>query len=114
MNTTILNYPGFQSLPKEIKQLLVVSEAHYFEQPASYHRKQRENGYLPRCGQTAHGAVALSGNAEIRTRKSELLLDVLHWAAAYSAEAKDELGKSAKEVVDLIKTIEQKLCPTLG
>jgi len=114
MNTTILNYPGFQSLPKEIKQMLVASEAHYFELPASYHRKRWENGYPQSCGQTAHGALALSSNAEIRKRKTELLLDVLHWAAAYSAEARDELGKSAKEVVDLIKTIEQKLCPTLG
>jgi hypothetical protein len=37
MSTTILNYPGFQSLPKGIKQLLVASEAHFFDQPAPHH-----------------------------------------------------------------------------
>jgi hypothetical protein len=30
MNETILNYPGFQSLPKGAKQMLLVSEAHFF------------------------------------------------------------------------------------
>jgi len=39
MNTTILNYPGFQTLPKGIKQMLVVSEAHFFEQPAPCHKQ---------------------------------------------------------------------------
>jgi hypothetical protein len=34
MNQTILNYPGFQSLPKGVKQMLLVSEAHFFNQPA--------------------------------------------------------------------------------
>jgi hypothetical protein len=46
MNTTILNYPGFQTLPKGIKQMLVASEAHFFDQPASHHKEQQENG----CG----------------------------------------------------------------
>jgi len=32
MNTTILNYPGFQTLPKGIKQMLLISEAHFFDQ----------------------------------------------------------------------------------
>ncbi len=36
MNTSILNYPGFQSLPKGIKQMLVASEAHFFDQLASH------------------------------------------------------------------------------
>jgi hypothetical protein len=40
MNTTILNYPGFQALPKGIKQMLLVSEAHFFDQPASRSREQ--------------------------------------------------------------------------
>jgi hypothetical protein len=40
MHTTILNYPGFQTLPKGIKQMLTVSEAHFFEQPASHHKEQ--------------------------------------------------------------------------
>ena len=32
MNETILNYPGFQSLPKGAKQMLLVSESHFFEE----------------------------------------------------------------------------------
>jgi hypothetical protein len=36
MNSTILNYPGFQTLPKGVKQMLLVSEAHFFDQPASH------------------------------------------------------------------------------
>jgi len=30
MKTIVLTYPGFQSLPKGIKQLLVASESHFF------------------------------------------------------------------------------------
>jgi len=110
MNTTVLNYPGFQSLPKEIKQMLVVSEAHFFDQPASFHRKQKENGYSQLFGRTVREVLALSGKTEKRNRKIELLLDVLHWATAHTGEAQDELEKSAEEVIGLIKTIEQKLC----
>jgi hypothetical protein len=113
MNTTILNYPGFQTLPKEIKQLLVASEAQYFDQPASFHRNQRENGSAQLFGQTAREVLAFSGDREWSQRKTELLLDVLHWASAHAAEAKSELGKSAYELIDLIKMIEQKLCPKL-
>ena len=40
MNTTIMNYPGFQTLPKAVKQMLLVSEAHFFEQPAAHHQEQ--------------------------------------------------------------------------
>jgi hypothetical protein len=31
MSTTILNYPGFQTLPKGVKQMLLASEAHFFD-----------------------------------------------------------------------------------
>lgn len=41
MNTTILNYPGFQTLPKGVKQMLLVSEAHFFDQPVSHHQEQK-------------------------------------------------------------------------
>jgi hypothetical protein len=41
MNTTILNYPGFQRLPKGVKQMLLVSESHFFDQPASHHTGQK-------------------------------------------------------------------------
>jgi hypothetical protein len=41
MNTTILNYPGFQTLPKGLRQMLLVSEAYFFNEPAPDHR-QRE------------------------------------------------------------------------
>ena len=40
MNTTILNYPGFQSLPKGARQMLLVSEAHFFEESASHTTEQ--------------------------------------------------------------------------
>jgi hypothetical protein len=43
MNTTILNYPGFQTLPKGVKQMLLFSEAHFFEQLASHGAKPWEN-----------------------------------------------------------------------
>jgi len=41
MNTTILNYPGFQTLPKGVKQMLLVSEAHFFDQPAPHYLEQK-------------------------------------------------------------------------
>jgi hypothetical protein len=59
MNTTILNYPGFQTLPKGIKQMLLLSEEHFFEPPAPHYveqkvaaremrSKRRLEDYLPR------------------------------------------------------------------
>jgi hypothetical protein len=41
MNATILNYPGFQTLPKGAKQMLVASETYFFDQPASYREEQK-------------------------------------------------------------------------
>jgi len=41
MNTTILNYPGFQTLPKGVRQMLLVSEAYFFNEPAPDHQAQR-------------------------------------------------------------------------
>ncbi len=41
MNTTILNYPGFQTLPKGVRQMLLVSEAYFFNEPASPHQEQK-------------------------------------------------------------------------
>jgi len=41
MNTTILNYPGFQALPKGVKRMLLVSEAHFFDQSASHQQEQQ-------------------------------------------------------------------------
>jgi hypothetical protein len=41
MNTSILNYPGFQNLPKATKQMLLASEAYFFEEPASHFQEQR-------------------------------------------------------------------------
>jgi hypothetical protein len=40
MNATILNYPSFQTLPKGIKRMLVVSETHFFNQPATHEKEQ--------------------------------------------------------------------------
>ena len=41
MNTSILSYPGFQTLPKGIKQMLLVSEAHFFDLPVAHHSEQK-------------------------------------------------------------------------
>jgi hypothetical protein len=41
MNTSVINYPGFQTLPKAVKKMLLVSEAHFFEQPAPHPQEQR-------------------------------------------------------------------------
>jgi hypothetical protein len=41
MNATILNYPGFQTLPKGVKQMLLVSESYFFEEgpaPRQFYR----------------------------------------------------------------------------
>ena len=40
INTTILNYPGFQTLPKGVRQMLLVSEAYFFNEPAPDYRQQ--------------------------------------------------------------------------
>jgi hypothetical protein len=52
MSTTILNYPGFQTLPKGIKQLLVASEAHFFDQPVS---QQLEQQAVAECAAARRG-----------------------------------------------------------
>jgi hypothetical protein len=36
MNTTIFNSAGFQELPKGLKQMLLVSEAYFFDEPSSH------------------------------------------------------------------------------
>jgi hypothetical protein len=41
MNTTILNFPDFQSMPRGIKQMLLVSEAHFFDQATSHYHEQK-------------------------------------------------------------------------
>jgi hypothetical protein len=35
-----MNYPGFQALPKGLKQMLLVSEAHFFDPPAPHYTEQ--------------------------------------------------------------------------
>jgi hypothetical protein len=41
MNTSILNYPGFQTLPKGTRQMLLFSETHFFNQQASHPTAQK-------------------------------------------------------------------------
>ena len=41
MSASILNYPGFQNLPKGARQMLLISEAHFFEQSASHHAEEK-------------------------------------------------------------------------
>jgi hypothetical protein len=50
MDTTILNYPGFQTLPKGVRRMLIVSEEFFFDQPASH--RQDESG----CGHVVNFA----------------------------------------------------------
>jgi hypothetical protein len=40
MNTTTLNYSDFRNLPEGLKQMLLVSEAHFSDQPVSDHQDQ--------------------------------------------------------------------------
>jgi hypothetical protein len=56
MNPTILNYPGFQTLPRGIKQMLLVSESHFFNQDTSHYKKQTG----------ANGKTSLSRNFKFR------------------------------------------------
>jgi hypothetical protein len=51
MNTTILNYPGFQILPQGVKQMLLVSEAHFSGQPVSRHQGQKAAAQKMRSNQ---------------------------------------------------------------
>jgi len=69
MNTTILNYPGFQDLPKGARQMLLVSEAHFFDQPVSHPREQRM-------------AVQVS-----RTNRFQRLFEKHHWQIRRSSFA---------------------------
>jgi len=41
MNTTILNYPGFQDLPRGVRRMLLVSEAYFFNEPAPDHHEPK-------------------------------------------------------------------------
>jgi hypothetical protein len=41
MNTSILSYPGFQSLPKATRQMLLFSETHFFNEQASHPAAQK-------------------------------------------------------------------------
>jgi hypothetical protein len=45
MDTTILNYSGFQSLPKGVRRMLVASETFFFEQSQAHHQAQEERAY---------------------------------------------------------------------
>jgi hypothetical protein len=55
MNTSIINYPGFQTLPKGAKQMLLASEAYFFDQPVSHHQEQKSaaRGMPSNCGWTS-------------------------------------------------------------
>jgi len=48
MNATILNYPGFQTLPKGVKKMLLASEAYFFDEPAPHRMEQKDNDHR-RC-----------------------------------------------------------------
>ena len=42
INTTLLNWEGIRTLPKGDKQMLLVSEAHIFDNPASHSQTQKD------------------------------------------------------------------------
>jgi hypothetical protein len=48
MNESILNYPGFQALPKGVKQMLLASETHFFDQPAPHRQEQKRTSHALR------------------------------------------------------------------
>ncbi len=46
MDTTILNYPGFQTLPKGVRRMLIASEEFFFDQPASHRLEESAFGHF--------------------------------------------------------------------
>ncbi|HUD47861.1 MAG TPA: hypothetical protein VMR33_13590 [Candidatus Baltobacteraceae bacterium] len=38
INSSTLNFPDFQTLPEGLKQMLLISEAHFCDQPAYHHQ----------------------------------------------------------------------------
>jgi len=64
MNSIVWTYPGFESLPKGIKQMLVASEAHFIKEakPRSAHavldRTMTGESWTPRLIQTFGGQFA--------------------------------------------------------
>ena len=46
MKPIMMVYPGFQMLPKGLKQLLVESESYFFEQETTFFRRDRQSGVL--------------------------------------------------------------------
>jgi hypothetical protein len=41
VNMTTLSYPGFQSLPKGVRQMLLVSESYFFNEPPPERQEQK-------------------------------------------------------------------------
>lgn len=76
MNMTILNYPGFPALPKGVRQMLLVSEAYFFNEPASHHPKQQvvakrvNRGPRRLCGNSNAPGELRAGGAGLRARAS--------------------------------------------
>jgi hypothetical protein len=64
MNATILNYPGFQTLPKGIKQMLLVSESHFFDPPVPHYTEQENAAQAARSNR----AFSLSFQASAERR----------------------------------------------
>lgn len=61
MNTTILNYPGFQTLPKGIKQMLLASEEFFFEQPAPHETENKRVTRVTRAVRTGRDLAMVWG-----------------------------------------------------
>src|ERR1700733_14347783 len=85
MNTTILNYPGYQTLPMGIKRMLLISEAHFSDQPASHPHRQMGAAQEKRTCQT-----------KARSRKRPLTFGDFV-AGVYSTWGK----RKAKGIIDL-------------
>ncbi|HLX97046.1 MAG TPA: hypothetical protein VKU37_15000 [Verrucomicrobiae bacterium] len=68
MRTIILTYPGYQSLPRGIKQMLVASENFYFDEIGTVAASANRN--QPKAAKTAqfNGVTSLGGPLQMYAR----------------------------------------------
>ena len=67
MRTIILTYPGYQSLPKGIKRLLVATENFYFNEPTLpvTNRKLRDAKVMPLPSPTSFGNPFIVASGDV-------------------------------------------------
>jgi len=74
-----------------------------------FSRTAFEHYYPQRFAEQAEAALSLDKKSDRKSAKALLLNDVRKWTALNEQEALGEWKESAREVIDLLKIIEQKL-----